>query len=748
MRFCALLSLLWTLFWSLAWAKPSAVASTPQPESKRVLLLYTERHALPAIRAIDAGITEAIAERGGVEIFTEYLDFARFPADEHTGGLIEFIKSRYGSKRLDLIISAGWEALNFAVVQRESLFPGVQIAYCGVEKEQVQSVKLPADVTGICLNYDFTRTVELARKLQPNLREAVCIFGTSGFDRQVGHEALAALKSQKDLSVQQWDGVEYTEIVERVRHLPPDSMILFVSMLRDSAGETHLTPEVVREISTASAVPVYGVAAHLLEHGLLGGAMLDYGAHGRDAGAMAVTKLDAKSQAHPDESLNPLQINWPALKKWRIAESRVPKEAVILFKPASLWQERRGMIIGIFAVLAFQSFLIGGLLMNRATRHRAEKELAESKELMHLAASAANLGMWVWDVAKDEAWMTEEGRGLFDIPAATRIDYDAILQQVHPEDRSLREAAIQKAIETRGAYEMEYRILQSNGDIRWLIARGRCISKEHGKELKIFGVSMDVTARKKAERDALDQREELGHLTRVALLGEMATSLAHELNQPLTAIVANASAAQRFIANNAMDPEELRDILADIAASGLRAGKIIRGIKDMVGKAVGDRAALDVNDVIEDTLRLMRTDALTIECTLSTELTTPLPLVVGSAVQLQQVLLNLIINALDVMRVHRGPLCKIEIRSLLFSPQLIEVSVRDYGPGLPPDAPQKVFQRFYSTKKDGMGMGLSIARSIVEAHNGTLEASNADGGGACFRFRLPVQATAGADASS
>ncbi len=724
----------------LLWFLALGVIAVAQngPASKRVLLLYSERQELPAIRAIDAGLREAFAVRGGVEIFAEYCDFARFPAEKHSGGLVDFLRSRYGARKMDMVVAAGYEALQFAIAKRDALFPGVLITYCGIERRQVEAKPLPPGVSGALLYYDFRRTVELALKLQPGVREAVCVFGTSGFDQQVGEEAMAALATHPQLRVRALNTVPYDEILRQVRTLPRDSMVLFASIMRDAEGHTRFNPQSVAEVSNASNVPVYGAASHLLEPGLIGGAMMDYAAHGREAGTVAVALLDGKAPPVQKDASNPLLINWPMLKKWGIAESRVPAEANVRFKPLTLWQEHRGTIIAIFAVVLMQSALIAALLLNRARRLRAARALAESQERMGLAAGAANLGMWVWDVSGDDAWMTEQGRALFGIKQDERIDYAAILDRVHPEDRAAREAAIKHALENQGEYEMEYRMQSPDGGVRWVSARGRCVGAANGRGKKLLGVSMDVTARKQAEIEAVEQRAELGHLSRVALVGEMATSLAHELNQPLTAIVANAGAAQRFIARGEMDPDELRDLLADIAADGRRAGEVIRGIKGMVRKVEGDRRALNLNEVIADVLTLVRADALANNCALETRLASTLPTVFGDPVQIQQVLLNLIINAFDAMRKIPVPQCRIELHSLLLDTDTVEVSVRDFGHGLPADDPGRVFERFFSTKRDGMGMGLAIARSIIEAHAGKLGADNVEGGGARFWFRLPI----------
>jgi C4-dicarboxylate-specific signal transduction histidine kinase len=245
----------------------------------------------------------------------------------------------------------------------------------------------------------------------------------------------------------------------------------------------------------------------------------------------------------------------------------------------------------------------------------------------------------------------------------------------------------------------------------------------------------------KAEAKARHHLNELSHLSRVALVGEMATSLAHELNQPLAAIVTNAGAAQRFLAAGRFDPSELGEILEDITADGRRAGDVIRGIKSMVRRVESERRPLDLNQVITAVMRLVRADALAHGCALDSNLDENVPTILGDSVQLQQVLLNLVINAFDAMGKTPTVPCRLEITSQRINGHTVQVSVRDFGSGLPPEAPNRVFERFFSTKPDGMGMGLAIARSIIEEHSGVIGAENVPGGGARFWFQLPVHSS-------
>jgi PAS domain S-box-containing protein len=247
----------------------------------------------------------------------------------------------------------------------------------------------------------------------------------------------------------------------------------------------------------------------------------------------------------------------------------------------------------------------------------------------------------------------------------------------------------------------------------------------------------DITERKRAEAEARKHREELAHLSRVAIMGEMAGSLAHELNQPLTAIVNNASAGRRFIAKGRADLNKLDSLLEAIGQDGRRAGEVIRSIRGMVQKGQHARSVVNLNDVIASVLRLVHSDAVERHCVLVTEADPKLPLVEGDHVQLQQVLLNLIVNAFEAMGETPLGERRVIIRSERISDGRVRVSVRDFGTGLLVENPERIFEHFFSTKQNGLGMGLAIVRSIVTSHDGELAAVNAEGGGTCAYFSLP-----------
>jgi two-component system, LuxR family, sensor kinase FixL len=249
---------------------------------------------------------------------------------------------------------------------------------------------------------------------------------------------------------------------------------------------------------------------------------------------------------------------------------------------------------------------------------------------------------------------------------------------------------------------------------------------------------VDISARTQTEAQTREHREQVAHLSRVALMGEMSGALAHELNQPLTGIVNNASAGRRFIAKGRADLPKLDGLLEAIVLDGRRGGEIIRGIRGMVRKGEEVRSPVNLNDVIARVLGFVGSDALERHCALVTEADPELPLVQANQVQLQQVLLNLVINALEAMRETPVIERRVIIRSERQANLRVRVSVRDYGSGLPVGQPEQIFERFFSTKREGMGMGLAIVHSIITSHGGELNAANATDGGACVYFTLPV----------
>jgi C4-dicarboxylate-specific signal transduction histidine kinase len=264
------------------------------------------------------------------------------------------------------------------------------------------------------------------------------------------------------------------------------------------------------------------------------------------------------------------------------------------------------------------------------------------------------------------------------------------------------------------------------------------IKNEHGTIIGASTIARDLTRRKRAETEARRQRNELAHLSRVTMLGELSGSLAHELNQPLTAILSNAQAAQRFMTSPDVDLDEVRDILADIVEQDKRAGAVIHRLRLLLKKGEVQQQPLDVNDLVRDVLKLITNDLANQGVAMQAELVPSLPTVKGDRVQLQQVLLNLLMNACDAMNSNASADRQIVVCTELANGGDVRFSVSDSGSGLAPEQLAQVFEPFFTTKAHGLGLGLSVCRTIISAHGGRLWATNNLEGGATFQFTLPV----------
>ena len=386
---------------------------------------------------------------------------------------------------------------------------------------------------------------------------------------------------------------------------------------------------------------------------------------------------------------------------------------------------------------------IGQIFASALARKEADESLRESEATISLAAQSADLGLWSRDMQTGAIWATERTQTLYGFPADAEVTFAQFLASLHPDDRPATEKAIAEAVADRCDYNILHRVVRTDGTARWIAARGRAIYSAAGQPLKMMGASFDITERRQRSLQIEGHRQELAHLGRVALMGEMASSLAHELNQPLTAIVTNAAAGQRFVDRGVIDARELHELLLDISLDGERAGKIIRGIREMVRKGNSNREPVDMNQVVKDVVRLTNSDAVRNGCVLVTELDSQLPPVEADAVQLQQVLLNLILNAFDAMQETPLHLRRVVLSTSFLGPTsqangAVRTTVRDFGTGFSEKVRQQIFEHFFSTKREGLGMGLAIARSIVESFGGVLDAANAIDGGAIFHFTLPA----------
>jgi len=367
---------------------------------------------------------------------------------------------------------------------------------------------------------------------------------------------------------------------------------------------------------------------------------------------------------------------------------------------------------------------------------RSEAYLAEAQRLTHT-------GSWAWGVAGgDSLHLSEEWYRIYGFdPENSPPTFEERRQRTHPEDRAKWQGAIDQAIAEKSGYELEFRILLPDGTVKYIHTVGHPVLNASGDLVQFVGSSTDITERKRAEEALRQARADLAHASRVTTMGELTASLAHEVNQPIAAAVTDANTCLRWLTRDQPDLEEAREAASRMAKDATRAAEIIARVRLIFTKGVAQRELVDVNELIQEMIILLRNEISRHSISVRTELAETLPQVMGDRVQLQQVMMNLIINSIDAMKCVEG------MRELIINSQRTEneqlmVSVGDTGVGLPAQQADRIFDAFFSTKAHGTGMGLRISRSIVESHGGRLCAADNSPRGARFYFTLPSKVEA------
>jgi PAS domain S-box-containing protein len=371
-------------------------------------------------------------------------------------------------------------------------------------------------------------------------------------------------------------------------------------------------------------------------------------------------------------------------------------------------------------------------------RKRVEEALRASEERLTLATLGGDLGIWDWDIERNKAYLSAkyyEMTGYQEGEVQPNSEFlDGL---VHPEDFAAVEGTLEAHFRGESDYSViEYRMRRKTGEYRWVRGVARAVARdEKGTPLRMAGVIADITAQKKAEA-AL--REQLAHASRVSTMGELAASITHELSQPLSAILCNIGAAELLLNQAPPALSRLPEILSDIRKAGQRAGEMLQSMRTLLLKHEIERQPLEINLLTEEVLRLVKEDAFSRRIKITTELSEQLPAVHGNRVQLQQVVLNFITNAMDAMAKQPPKRRRLTVGTSLATDGRVEVSVSDLGPGIEPDHLSRLFQPFFTTKRSGLGIGLSVAERIVRAHSGRIWAENRPNGGAVFHLALPA----------
>ena len=724
----------------------AGVIAAPK-ETQRVVVLYDERTDLPGLAAIDESLIRTLVagSPNRLEIYREEMDLSRNASAAYLPALRDYLNAKYAGKRIDLAIAIMGPSLDFLLRHRDDVFPAAPIVFAGLDARELRGRPLPAYATGVMLSRQFASTLDVALRLHPDTKQVLFIGGTSEFDTRLIEEARQQLRGYEDrLQIAYLTTLPIEGVLREVSNLPPHTLILYATLFRDVDGSTFVPHEVAERISAIANAPLYGFVDQYLGHGIVGGSLHSVSAHGAEAAKLALQVLSGK----PPSDLAPITIgagktmlDWRQLQRWNISERRLPPEADVRFRPTSIWTEYQSYVIGTCLIVALQALLISGLLVQRSRRRRAESALNQSEQRLSVAIQAVGMGVWSWDPTTSKISATRECRILLGLSPDGVITFDAFVNRIDPQKQQMLEHMLKKIEREGGSFEIESRLPLPSENVRWVVVRGKLL--EHAQKRsprQLIGVCVDVTARKTSELAARQHLNEIAHMTRLSTMGELGASLSHELNQPLTAILANARAAQRFMSNRPPDVAELPEILQDIVDADLRATNIIRGMRGLAKKGVSEYLSVDLPEAIGEVVNLVRTDAIERHVRVELQSNTSIPKVTCDPIQIQQVTLNVLLNAFDAMgEVPEGER-EVTIR-LNNVGDRAEVRISDTGIGLTDDMLGQMFNPFYTTKSKGLGMGLAISQSIIEAHGGRIWAENNADRGATLCFTVPFVRT-------
>lgn len=717
-------------------------SSTLAAQPKRVLVVNSFGSAAPPFSVHAAAFESALVEKMGerVDLDEISLDMARYADPDMQNAIADYLEKRHATWKPDLVVPIGSPAGKFVAQYRDRLFSETPILYTSLDRRLLPEGALDKNAAYIGQVFEVPGMIEDMLQLAPGTKNIFVVLGASPLEKQwkeMFQKSADSLNGR--IKFTYFDDLSFDQMLERVKHLPPDSFVFVVLLLRDAAGVTHNADEALKQLHAVSSAPINSIFDHQLGLGVVGGRLYQTAQIGKESAEMAVRILHGEAASSlPPRLIGPMapHYDWRELHRWNINEKLLPAGSTVLYRAPTAWQQYRNWIIAGVSLFVFQALLIAALLANLLKRRRAERSLADSERRFRLAADAAPVMIWMTGPDKlcnflNKNWFDFTGR-----TAEQEFGY-GWADGVHAEDIDHLLDIYEKAFDAREPFTVEFRLRRHDDEYRWILAVGT--PRFEGRVfLGYIGSALDITERRQSEMDHHLQSAELARAGRLALMGELAASLAHEVNNPLGAMVANASAGQRMLARDALSREELQDLLADIVADGHRAREVIQGIRNMVRKSEISYSSIRPNEIIRDLVRIVKADALARKIKLVTEIDENAGPVMGNRVQLLQVMLNLTMNAFEALGMMRAESRRVVIRAEAVGDHQVCLSVQDSGPGFPEGMVDQLFEAFFTTKIEGTGMGLAIARSIIEAHGGTLAGKNGPNGGALFTICLPV----------
>ena len=477
------------------------------PRVKRVLILHSFGRDFAPFNALSSSFRTALAEQSAtpIEFFEASLESTLFAEDGSEAFLVDYLRARFANRPADLVVPIGAPGLMFLQRHRDKLFPGVPMLVVGADKRRMSNLRSDANATAIGINFDFPGIIQNILQIFPSTTRIEVVTGNSPFEKFWMTELRRDVQPFTDRVRFEWlNELSFEAVRRRLATLPRDSAILYFLLVVDAAAVPHEQDHALDKLRLESNAPIFGIFDHQLGRGIVGGPLYPYQQVSQVAARVALQILNGS----PASSIEPVflgpaapEYDWRELRRWNINESRLPPGSVVQFRSPSLWEQYRWYIIGALAIITVQALLIVGLLLHRARRRRAEKELRESQEFMELSTSAGELGLWVRDLERGDLWANPRLRSLFGFGENQVLRFEDIVDRIHPDDRARVIAEAEQAHQTGVAFEGEFRVVILDGSERWVAAKGRTVEEPSQKGVRRMGIMFDITERKRAEKD-------------------------------------------------------------------------------------------------------------------------------------------------------------------------------------------------------------------------------------------------------
>lgn len=719
-------------------------ASAP---TKRVLILFPYESNFPGYLYFDNTLRSSLKASAAYrfDFYSESMDLVRFPSEGYFERLVDLYREKYAGLKIDLIIALLRPSLDFLSKFRDELFNEIPILYFDLDTRLLDSQRSGLPVATVTGRFDLEGTLALALELHQEVREVFVISGASQMDRELEQLARSVFPGFGErVAFSYLSDLPMAELLQKVAALPEHALIFYLTFYQDGNGKAFVPHQALSMISEVARVPIYGTSEYFIGAGMVGGHVYSFSKLGDRTAQSALCLLSGETSGTVEpveEKADQYIFDWRQLRSWGLTEERLPPGSIIRNKDFSLWETYRREILGLVLVFVLQTLLISALVINLRKRRQANLALKRSEEQLQRAAdewktsfdSMPDLIM-VLDrefriIRANSAMVLFCGRPLDQLLGNTT---DFLLRET---DNPFQRLLLEEVLERGGHRDVE---TYHEGRDAWYLVSANPILDAGGDIVGFLHSARDITERKHAEAESRRRMTELAHVTRVATMGELASSLAHEINQPLTAILSNAQAAQRFLAAGEPDLGEVREILDDIVRDDKRASEVIRRLRTLLKKQAAPYEVFDLNEAVLECIALFNSAPLLDGLTVEVETGGERVLVRADRVQLQQVMLNLMVNAAAAMRSAAQFSRRIVVRAVPEDDHAVMVSVTDSGTGIDEHNVGSLFEPFYTTKPEGMGMGLSISQTIVKAHGGKMGARNNAEGGATFFFTLPT----------